>query len=332
MDAAFDSADLPLVKTWAEWGEVFTDVDIWEEAVREIGRRVGLPVRSIKPGYPGSNAVFIVNRGTPDGAAVKIYAPLCPEDYDLERVLHPVLCRWPEIGAPRLMAEGSLGEEGAWPYVVLSLVPGEPIREVREDLPDRDLLAVSRDLGRRLRVLHGIPIASLSLFGPGASDWPRVAERHLAQTIEKLRNRKTLPRVVLDAVPGFVHAALEASENTDLVLVSGDVTEDHVLLVQQDGRWSISGLIDFADAMIAPRAYEWVALWFGALDRDATCLNAFLAGYGSVVVDSSFYRNAMAFTFLHEFGGEIITDELRRLGKPPLTNLSALQAALWEPD
>jgi Ser/Thr protein kinase RdoA (MazF antagonist) len=331
MDNSFDVTDLPLLKTWAEWGKVFTDLDVWEPAVREICRRAGLPVRTITAGYPGTNAVFTVNARRPDAAVVKIYAPLCAEDYDLERVLHPLLGRWPAIGVPALMAEGSLGADGAWPYIVLSFVHGEPIREVREELADRDLLDIANDLGHRLHTLHAIPAAAWGPLAAMVDEWPSIGRRYLEQNLDKLRSRKALPRTLLDAIPGLVNPFLEA--DTDLVLVSGDITEDHVLLAEDQGRWLISGLIDFADALIAPRAYEWVALWFSALRRDSVAFRAFLEGYGrGLVADASFHRTAMAFTFLHEFGAEIITDELCGEDLAAIRTLQTLQSILWSPD
>jgi hygromycin-B 7''-O-kinase len=331
--ASFDYSDLPAPRTWQAWGQVFLDVDIWTPPVQEICRRARLPVRSIEAGYPGSNAVFVVNRHTPDEAVVKIYAPLCPEDFALERVLHPILSLWPEIGAPRLLAEGTLGADGAWPYIVLSFLTGEPIREVREDIPRRDLLAIAHDLGRRLRVLHSIPTADLGALDTTPEAWRRTSERHLSQSVEKLRARKALPKTVIERIPAFVRAVLQESTASPMVLVSGDVTEDHVMLAERDGRWSVTGLIDFADALIAPREYEWVALWFSALDQDAGCLRRCLEGYDPVLpIDAAFCRQAMAFTFLHEFGAEIICDELEELDAPQIDSISTLQDALWELD
>lgn len=333
MQTTFDTSDLPTPKTWPEWGAVFTDLDIWTPAVHEICRRAHIPVRTIESGYPGSNAVFIVNNHTPSVAVVKIYAPLCPEDYTLERVLHPLLSQWPEIGAPHLLAEGTLGANGTWPYIVLSYIAGEPIREVREDIPRRDLLAASRDLGHRLRVLHSIPTSALAGIDISAEGWQRTAERHLDQGMQKLRAHRALPKNVIDRLPGVVRTELQNAAATPLVLVSGDVTEDHVMLAEHDGHWTLTGLIDFADALVAPREYEWIALWFSALDRDTACLRTCLEGYGGgVVTDAAFYRRAFAFTFLHQFGSEIVIETLDRLGNPEIDSIAALQAILWEPD
>jgi hypothetical protein len=141
------------------------------------------------------------------------------------------------------------------------------------------------------------------------------------------------------------------------------LTEDHILLEQDHGRWRISGLIDFGDALIAPREYEWIALWFGALECHADEFMAFMRGYkppasveppipvglpipaeppapaGSTdpattgtVFDKPFFNTTLAFTFLHEFSAGIIDVTLKRLGYPPVRSLRELQRVLWKPE
>ena len=84
---------LPAIRTWAEWGEMFTNVAQWAPVVRAICRKEGIPCRDLEAGYPGTNAVYIVDRT----CVVKVYAPFCHEDYALECDLYPILARDPQI-------------------------------------------------------------------------------------------------------------------------------------------------------------------------------------------------------------------------------------------
>jgi len=112
--------------------------------------------------------------------------------------------------------------------------------------------------------------------------------------------------------------------------LNGDLTEDHILLQQHAATWHISGLIDFGDALVGRCEYEWVALWFGALNRDRDCLATFMEQYASnVSLDGDFYRAMLAFTLLHEFGHLIIADALTTLGNPDIASLRDLQFLLW---
>lgn len=337
-----DAVDkLPEIKTWDAWGEIFLDVPTWAPLVREISRRAGLPCRTITAGYPGSNAVFIVNvadLGT--RAVVKIYAPLAAEDYAFEREIHQLLEQVPELGAPALLDHGVLSSETSWPYVVLSFVPGEPIRDVRDEIPDDDLLRIAADLGCRVRALHGVPLYAVTSLDPTVAGWERYVAQQVPRTVKALRRETELPHRLLNEIPAFVGDVLDRSgdlggtmSDGGLVLVSGDITEDHVLLVEADLTWRISGLIDFADARVAPSGYEWVALWFGALDRDPAALEAFFQGYDDAVrLDLAFHRRALAYTFIHEFGALIIAQTLPRRVQRQLQDMDELLMALWQPD
>ncbi len=325
---------LPVVRTWDAWGAIFTDAAVWTPAVREICRRSDLPCCSIEPGYPGTNAVFIVNRGDPTGSpfVVKIYAPFCLEDYHLERVLHPFLTeRVPTLRVPRLLGHGILHGEMDWPYILLSFLPGRPIREVRSDVPSAQMRSLGRKLGQQIRALHAVPPEILQTSDVDLPIWGETLEEQIKHTVDELLAKQVLPPRVIAEIPDFVRITLTRDPSPERVLVNGDLTEDHLLLTEQDGTWTISGLIDFADSRIAPRAYEWVALWFGALDRDPAAFRAFMAGYNpEITLDRDFYRRALAFTFLHEFGALIIEETLNQIDRPTVGTLDALLDALWK--
>ena len=201
--------------TWAEWGRVFTDVDVWAPAVREICRRAGLPAGTIEAGYPGSNAVFVVDRRF----VVKIYAPLCPEDYALECALYPLLSRHPDLLTPQLVAHGVLEAATTWPYVVMTFLPGEPIREARPEMSQEDRIAIARDLGWRIRILHDIPIEEQAVLDTSREGWNAYVQRALSHTLEELSRSGTLAPELIDAMPSFVHEVLTRQGQPKLVLV-----------------------------------------------------------------------------------------------------------------
>ncbi len=312
--------------TWAEWGQVFTAIDIWAPAVREICHRAGLPVETIEAGYPGSNAVFIVDRRY----VVKIYAPLCPKDYAIECELYPLLSRYPDLLTAELIAQGTLDGATTWPYIIISFLPGQPIREVREQMSQQDRIAVATDLGRRVRVLHSIPVHHQKVLETSRESWHAYVQQALAHTTRQLSGSEALLPALVQEIPSFVHQVLEGQGEPDLVLVSGDLTDDHVLLTPSADRWSISGMIDFADTLAAPPDYEWIALWFSALDRDTASLAAFARGYGPpILLTPTFYDRALAYTFLHEYGATMISDTLQRLSAPQVQTMATLRLLLW---
>ena len=66
-------------------------------------------------------------------------------------------------------------------------------------------------------------------------------------------------------------------------MVHGDLTEDHIYLNSyqnnQNIEWNVSGIIDFGDIRIAPKEYEWIALWFGTFQRNKFLFEDFLMKY-----------------------------------------------------
>lgn len=317
---------LPIIRTWSEWGRMFTDAAQWSPAVREICRREGIPAECIEAGYPGTNAVFVVDRAY----VVKIYAPFCHDEFDLERKLHTLLARNPRLPVPRFIAEGVLEDRMSWPYLVLNFKPGEPIREVRERLSRDDLLQVSAQLGDIVRELHRTPVAQFKTPEVARTEWRQFIEERRSAACTAAHWTGVLPDVVVEEIPGFLASVLPEDDTTSLVLLNGDLTEDHVLLRRQNGQWRVSGLIDFGDALVGRREYEWVALWFGALDRDYDGLAVFIERYDSgVQLDDGFFRRAMAFALLHEFGTGILADVLQALGQPRVMSIQELQSLLW---
>ena len=158
---------LPIVTTWAEWGRMFTNVTQWTSVVREICHRHHLPVEHVEAGFPGTNAVFVVD----DAFVVKIYAPFCPEDFDLERELYALLGSNAHIPVPSLIAQGVLEDQIRWPYIIIDFKPGVPIREVRQHISLRNRLRIAAELGEIVRALHRVPVASLTSLAHTQAAW-----------------------------------------------------------------------------------------------------------------------------------------------------------------
>jgi hygromycin-B 7''-O-kinase len=318
---------LPVITTWAEWGRMFTNVAQWTSAVREICGRHNLPVQQVEAGYPGTHAVFVVD----ETYVVKIYTPLSPEDFGLECELYTLLGSNPRLRVPQLLAQGVLEDQIPWPYIVMAFKPGVPIREVRNRIPLRNRLRIAAELGEIVRELHRVPAASLTSLAHTPASWQQFVHQRQVEVAEAALWAGILPEPVVAEIPGFLASALAGAEETPLALLNGDLTEDHILLEQRDGKWRISGLIDFGDALVGSRDYEWVALWFSALDRDYEELTAFMTAYDPhLKLDDAFFTRAMAFTLLHEFGPDILALTLRAMGQPQIESLQELQALLWE--
>jgi len=269
---------LPHVHSLEQYRALYAVDAAWLPAVCHIAARHGLPGQPVRQPL-GTHVVFSLGE-----TIVKLFCPLWPFDFPSERI---ALAGVRELPVPQILAEGKL--EG-WPYLVVSRVAGVPAIDVWPTLSGGDRSHVVQQMGALMRRLHDRPLpAGL----PG--EWSTfVAERiagaeahHDAPEPWRSWIRRRLARFVEPPLPH--------------VLLNGDLTGDHVLLVQEDGAWQIGGIIDFGDARIGHPFYEFIApLAFYTFGRPALT-RALVAAYG--LEPSPAVRDALtSYCLLHEFG------------------------------
>ena len=148
--------------------------------------------------------------------------------------------------------------------------------------------------------------------------------------MREIRDKGLLHDGVIDELESFMEAATVELEHHQAVLVHGDLTEDHLLLEERDGRWAITGLLDFGDAHACPREYEWPPLWLDLLRRDIAALRAFFESYDRTVLeDEDFTRRAFVSTLLHDFGTEMVEDALKKYDGRRIRSVHDLRELLW---
>ena len=316
---------LPAVDTWEQWSAIFTDLALWKPVVSEICLQEGIACGSVEAGYPGSNAVFLVDRRY----AVKVYNPVW-KDFGVERELLQALEQVVVVPTPKMVSSGRFADRIEWDYMITEFVEGEPLREVRKALTGDDLISVSTDLGNMVRALHRMDLADLHAVVDLHETGPKLAQRRKLEVVKELANKELLPGQVLDELTPFLEAAAAQVADDDAVLVHGDLTEDHVLLQKRDGGWEITGLLDLGDAHACPKEYEWPALWLGTLGRDPAALRAFFHTYSPAALEEAgFLERAFAWTLLHDFGTGMVEDVLKGYDGPRIDSVDQLRGLMW---
>ncbi|GAB4561933.1 MAG: hypothetical protein Kow0047_09650 [Anaerolineae bacterium] len=317
---------LPMVNALDDWRPIFTDPTVWRRAIEQIWRRHRLgDVRTIGRTFPGSNAVFVVN----DAWVVKIFAPFWEADAEREIELLRVLSSVPGIPAPRLIADGWLEDIRPWRYLIMTHCPGARLGDVWDQVPPSDRESILHHLADMLRGLHAVPVARFSTMDGRPEAWRQFVEKRIERAETHHRSR-SMPEPLLRELPGYLaEAAPLLCDRVQPTVIHADLTRDHLLLASQDGRWRIVGLIDFGDAMVGRRDYEWVALHLDLLDADRCWLRSFLRAYDpDLLVDTDFPRRMMALSLLHLFSD--LTPLIERLGGPQrVRTLADLERALW---
>jgi hygromycin-B 7''-O-kinase len=351
---------LPPIDTWEQWAASYNDVRLWRPVVDAICTREGIGYRHIEAPESNTNAVFILDARL----VIKIYSPFSAE-FAFERALIERLARDGEVPVPAIRAAGVFRDRRDWSYLAMEFCAGCPLdtlrpritkesaqspRDIDDNrqpsiarasanteaspssrlLSDQGLLKIAGHTGRLLRRLHAVDLEPLVGIDNGER-WESLVHRRRRRVVPELIDMRLIEPAITPALEQLLDEALAASQTAPRVVVHGDLNAEHLLVEQRDGSWTVSALIDFGDARIGVSDYEWMPLWLGLCNRDATVMRAFLAAYDrSLASDPRLGRRIAAWTLLHEFGTDAIAEVFDHTGATrPAPSLQALQRLLW---
>ncbi len=315
-----DQPLLPAVPDEKAFEALRGDALPWLPAIRTICARHGLSAEQAFAERTGSNVVFQVERGP----WIKLFPPLWPGDHLRERTGLLAARAVEGLAIPQLLHEGEV--EG-WPYVVLSHIPGRPIGLVWPSLVETVRVDLARQLGALLKRFHTeVEVASCA---PIHEDWPAYARALRTDAVARQASYGLDPAWVSD-LERFV-AALPPMDAGRPVVLHADVTDQHVFIQEDGGRWSVTGLIDFGDTMIGDAEYEFAAPLVFLTQGQPAVQRALLEGYGhpSASLTPGLGRRLAAWALLHRWGR--IPSYGRFAAGPPARHLDDLVASIWTP-
>ena len=316
---------LPAIESWSDWSAAFNDVDLWRPVIDAICDSEGIRYRSIQIPRSNTNAVFILDRQL----VVKIYSPFWSE-FDMEATLIEVLGANGAVPVPEIVTAGSYQDRVSWNYLIMECCAGLTLDAVRPDIARRDLLSIAAQVGRMTRSLHETSTALLEGVDTGES-WEDLVDRRRREALPELVESGIITSQVADALDVILEEIVASSNRLPRVVVHGDLESDHILLGRKDGEWRIESVIDFGDAKVGVRDYEWMPLWLGLFDRDIEAMRVFLEAYDpSLLIDEDFPRRVMAWTLLHDFGSDAVSELIEKTNTlTPVANLDKLREILW---
>jgi hygromycin-B 7''-O-kinase len=311
---------LPKIDTLEGYRRIYRHAETWLPAMREICQRHGLDPARLEFAPPGTHVVFRV-----EGLYLKLFAPLWPGDFAPERLVLSRLsegCDLPVL-VPHLVAEGEI--EG-WPYLVMTAVEGVPLCQVwdRMDVTDRERVAVR--CGELMVAFHAVPTDGLEAI---AVDWPAFVEGQKRECIDGV-GRAGLDEHWVRAVRSFFAGLPPLFEpGFEPVLLSADITDEHILVGQREGHWEVTGYIDFGDAMLGYPHYDFVApgcsVTRGSLHLQRAMLLAY--GFAEEQLDEALADRLTAYTLLHRFVR--VPELLKLLDLPEAAGLEGVKGSLW---
>lgn len=318
------SLELPVVRDMDEFERALEPQHdaMWLSVARVLADRHGL-TGPIARFTTGSSPVLSIGAHH----VVKLIAPLFHDEFVAERGFLAAIAGALTIATPELVATG---EFNGWSYLVLTRIPGAPIRDVWPQLDVKQRCAVAEQIGVGMAELHAVP---LGIHRPRAQPWSAFVQQQQA-TAARRHEARGLPRRLVCQIPDFLANALRPDDLAPdcEVLLSGDIHHDHVFLVSDGDTWRISGFIDFADALVGARLYEFAAPTMFITRNQPEPQHALYTGYGVTARDRDQTLSArlLAFTLLHRFGD--LNKYLRWM--PPERHLDTLDDVavhLWPP-
>ena len=291
---------LPHIASENDYRAIFARDAVWLPAIRAICERHGLS-SDLHRAVLGSHVVFQCGE-----RIVKLFCPLWQEDERAERL---VLQRVKGLPFPELVAAGTID---GWPYLVMTAVPGTPALDVWHELDERQHTHIVRELGEIMRRLHGHPpIPELAV------DWDTFLAARIAACPEHHEVEGPWRDWIAARVDGFGEPPFDPS------LINADITEDHLLLIERNGRWTISGLIDFGDAMMGHPYYDFIAPLAFYTYGEPTLSRALVEAYG-IELTPEVRERMTTYCLLHKYGR--LADFLKR---HPVSDGNEFDQAMW---
>jgi len=291
--------------------------------------------------HPGTFPVFIV-----DGKfVVKLYGPYFNGEstFLTEQFLFSLFNKNKLKFTPGLISSGSLAEIYSyssssnlwpWPFVVLSVMPGSPLKSSRFSCSPSQEVQIVRQLAPMVSGLHSLEIPTENVPKSLQTDFFDGFIRELYETtVDRQYNRKTLPKHLMDQLPAYLPSTeefMQFFESDPLRLIHADLHLEHVFVTKTNGSINVSGLIDMGDCRLAPVSYEWISLHLITFQCKKHLLAQFLRDYGFTAQDVKLWAyKMMCITLVYEFDAMNTSSSGFQVDLDKVNTLEELAEMLW---
>jgi hygromycin-B 7''-O-kinase len=194
------------------------------------------------------------------------------------------------IRTPTVVATGAKDD---WQYVLMTRLTGRSLADAWPQLGGGDKTRLMHEVGCALARLHSLEVDGLQRL---AVDW----SRFLMTQRKSCRERQSshgLGSPWLDRLDRFLADWCPVDDGRRALLHT-EVMKEHLLVEQRNGRWWLSGLIDFEPAMIGAPEYEFAAIGIYLTGREPGLLANVLHGYGDIGLSA---ERLLAYLLLHRY-------------------------------
>ena len=105
----------------------------------------------------------------------------------------------------------------------------------------------------------------------------------------------------MQQVPSFINSVELKKKCAHGSFLHTELMRDHVFVKNNQGKWSVSGLIDFEPSVVGSPEYDFASVGLFVAMNETHLFKTFLAGYGADLTDKNISKRVMAYTILHRY-------------------------------
>ncbi|SET21210.1 hygromycin-B 7''-O-kinase [Stigmatella erecta] len=265
------------------------DFSAWRPAIEAICREHAIDTDEIHPFTEGSN---LIARAAND-RVVKVFPEFHRHQWESEwRALRHLQGASLPIRIPTLIAHGQRPD--GWTYVIVESLPGVLLEEIWAGLTEPEKSSLLRQAGQAMASVHQAAIGGLKDLQP---EWHSFLETQAGGALQRHQS-KGMPAWFLSGLEGFVSEHRPRFQAPRSVLLTGEYTPFNLLAEKEMGRWSITGMIDFGDAMIGAPEYDFLGPLLFLAEGKPALIEGFFEGYGGHAPAASWL---MCLAVLHRY-------------------------------
>ena len=225
------------IPDWEHWGKIFQSIPLFTLLVKHIMQKENLPFKEIKNLKPGTNAVFKVGN-----YVVKIFAPPEFDDgYGTNVDVELFGMKWANaqgVSSPKLISYGAVDDKYCFKYIIMEYIEGELLGEIEDNLSYDEKVIIGQKM-RKITDKLNTPCGNFTdvdiiQYSKSSKDW----------------NDEGFPDSF--QVERLAYLAGFHIDECDKVYCHGDLHVENILVYKDLNVY----IIDFADAMFAPKEYE----------------------------------------------------------------------------
>jgi hygromycin-B 7''-O-kinase len=266
----------------------------WRAGIVEVCAAHRLKCDIVSPFADGSNLVAAVN----DRWVVKIFPTFHHHQWESERrVLAHLRGETLPLKVPTLIAEGT--RDDGWLYVVMEKLPGLALATCWDEIGTHDRVSVMEQIGSTMAAVHRLPLGELASLPP---EWGAFL-RNQKVNCRKRHTSLGVPQWFEQGLDDLVGEWAPENEVEDRVLLTGEYTPFNVLVQRDATGWQLTGMIDFGDAMVGPRDYDFLGPSMFSCAGEPLLVTALLRGYFGKVhpMNRQTRMRLMALAALHRY-------------------------------